>query len=32
MTVEQELQFLSHFFDQAKEGGVLIVSEIKARL
>jgi len=29
MTLEQELQFLSHFFDQAAEGGVLIVSEIK---
>ena len=29
MTLEQELQFLSHFFDQATEGGVLIVSEIR---
>ena len=29
MTFEQELQFLSRFFDQASEGGVLIVSEIK---
>ncbi len=29
MTLEQERQFLSHFFDQASEGGVLIVSEIK---
>jgi hypothetical protein len=29
MTFEQELQFLSQFFDQASEGGVLIVSEIK---
>ena len=29
MTLEQELQFLSGFFDQASEGGVLIVSEIK---
>ncbi len=29
MTPEQELHFLSHFFDQASEGGVLIVSQIK---
>ncbi len=29
MTFEQELHFLSHFFDQASEGGVLIVSEIR---
>jgi transposase len=29
MTLEQENQFLSRFFDQASEGGVLIVSEIK---
>jgi hypothetical protein len=29
MTFEQELQFLSQFFDQASDGGVLIVSEIK---
>ena len=29
LTLEQELQFLSHFFDEASEGGVLIVSEIK---
>ncbi len=29
MTLEQELQFLSQFFDQASDGGVLIVSEIK---
>lgn len=29
MTLEQEIHFLSRFFDQASEGGVLIVSDIK---
>jgi transposase len=29
MTLDQERQFLSHFFDQASHGGVLIVSEIR---
>ena len=29
MSVEQERQFLSDFFEQASEGGILIVSEIK---
>jgi 2-polyprenyl-3-methyl-5-hydroxy-6-metoxy-1,4-benzoquinol methylase len=29
MTVEQERQFLSRFFDQASHGGILVVSEIK---
>lgn len=29
MTIEQERQFLSAFFEEASEGGILIVSEIK---
>jgi transposase len=29
MTVEQENQFLSEYFEQASHGGVLVVSEIK---
>jgi len=29
LTLEQELQFLSPFFDQASQGGILIASEIK---
>ena len=29
MTLEQERQFLSQFLDQASDGGILIVSEIK---
>lgn len=29
MSIDQERQFLSRFFDQASHGGVLIVSEIK---
>ena len=29
MTIEQERQFLSKYFDQATQGGLLVVSEIK---
>jgi hypothetical protein len=29
MSIEEERHFLSHFLDQASQGGVLIVSEIK---
>ncbi len=29
MSVEQERQFLSQFFDQASQGGILVVSDIK---
>ncbi len=29
MTIEQERQFLSHFLDQASDGGILVVSEIQ---
>jgi transposase len=32
MTIEQERQFLSRFLDQAANGGVLVVSEIKRAL